>query len=594
MGVSISALFILYPSLNQKNAIYFLLLLHNSWPQSRKEIYMADTMHPLQKNPNWKGRRGPVVFVIMDGVGYGKYEDGDAVKASRMAWLDTLKKQSPQTQLKAHGTAVGLPSDDDMGNSEVGHNAMGCGRVFAQGAKLVSNAISSGALFAGDTWKKLVKNVNDKNSTFHFIGLLSDGNVHAHIDHLKAMVEQAHKEGIKKLRVHALLDGRDVEPTSSLEYFKPFQEFLAAFSDVDYRIASGGGRMFMTMDRYNADWSMVERGWNAHVLGQGRQFASATEAIETYRAENPGLLDQDMKEFVVAENGKPVGTIEDGDSVVFFNFRGDRALEITNAFESPDGAFTHFDRKRLPKVEYAGMMEYDGDLHIPHQFLVTPPAIDRVMGEYLVKSGVKLLAISETQKYGHVTYFFNGNKLGKFDEKLEDYEEVKSDVVPFEQRPWMKCAEITDRVIEAIKSGKYQHIRLNFPNGDMVGHTGVFNAVVCSMEAMDLQLGRIKKAIDEAGGILCITADHGNSDDMYEHDKKTGSVKLDKNGEPMAKTSHSLNPVPAIIYDPEFKGDYDNTKLNDGLGISSWSATLMELMGFIPPTDYDKSIINLK
>ena len=554
-------------------------------------------MHPLKKNPNWKGRRGPVVLVIMDGVGYGKYEDGDAVKASRMKWLDLLTEKSAHTKLKAHGTAVGLPSDADMGNSEVGHNAMGCGRVFAQGAKLVSDSIQSGKMFAGDTWKKLIKNVSDgagKGAALHFIGLLSDGNVHSHIDHLKAMVAQANKEGIKKIRVHALLDGRDVEPTSALDFFVPFAEFLAGFAGCDYRIASGGGRMYMTMDRYNADWSMVQRGWYAHVLGEGRQFASAEEAINTYRKETPGLLDQDMHEFVIAENGAPIGAVNDGDSVIFYNFRGDRALEITNAFESPEGGFDHFDRKRLPKVEYAGMMEYDGDLHIPRQYLVTPPAIDRVMGEYLVKSGVHLLAISETQKYGHVTYFFNGNKLGKFDEQLEDYVEVKSDVVPFEQRPWMKCAEITDKVIEAIKSGKYQHIRLNYPNGDMVGHTGVFNAVVCSMEAMDLQLGRLKKAIDEAGGILCITADHGNSDDMYEHDKKTGGVKMDKSGEPMAKTSHSLNPVPAIIYDPEYKGEYDTAKLNEGLGISSWPSTIMQLMGYEPPADYDKSIINLK
>ena len=554
-------------------------------------------MHPLKKNPNWKGRRGPVVLVIMDGVGYGKYEDGDAVKASRMKWLDLLTEKSAHTKLKAHGTAVGLPSDADMGNSEVGHNAMGCGRVFAQGAKLVSDSIQSGKMFAGDTWKKLIKNVSDgagKGAALHFIGLLSDGNVHSHIDHLKAMVAQANKEGIKKIRVHALLDGRDVEPTSALDFFVPFAEFLAGFAGCDYRIASGGGRMYMTMDRYNADWSMVQRGWYAHVLGEGRQFASAEEAINTYRKETPGLLDQDMHEFVIAENGAPIGAVNDGDSVIFYNFRGDRALEITNAFESPEGSFDHFDRKRLPKVEYAGMMEYDGDLHIPRQYLVTPPAIDRVMGEYLVKSGVHLLAISETQKYGHVTYFFNGNKLGKFDEQLEDYVEVKSDVVPFEQRPWMKCAEITDKVIEAIQSGKYQHIRLNYPNGDMVGHTGVFNAVVCSMEAMDLQLGRLKKAIDEAGGILCITADHGNSDDMYEHDKKTGGVKMDKSGEPMAKTSHSLNPVPAIIYDPEYKGEYDTAKLNEGLGISSWPSTIMQLMGYEPPADYDKSIINLK
>ena len=553
---------------------------------------VADTMHPLAKNPNWKGRRGPVVLVIMDGVGYGKYEEGDAVKASKMKYLDWFTANCPHTKLKAHGTAVGLPSDDDMGNSEVGHNAMGCGRVFAQGAKLVGESITSGTLYEGATWKKLVKNVKDKNSTFHFIGLVSDGNVHSHIDHLKGMVQQANKEGIKKIRVHALLDGRDVPPTSALEYITPLEEFLASFKDADYRIASGGGRMYMTMDRYNADWSMVQRGWYAHVLGEGRQFASATEAIKTYRSETPDVLDQDMHEFVIAEGGKPVGTIQDGDSVIYFNFRGDRALEISAAFEG-DSSFDKFDRKRVPTVEYAGMMEYDGDNHKPAQYLVNPPSIDRTMGEYLTKSGVHLMAISETQKYGHVTYFFNGNRPGEFDKNLETYEEVPSDVVPFEQRPWMKCAEITDKVIDAIKSGKYDHIRLNYPNGDMVGHTGVFNAVVCSMEGMDLQLGRLKAAIEEAGGIMCITADHGNSDDMYEH-KKDGSVAKDASGEPKAKTSHSLNPVPGIIYDPEYKGEYDTEHLNEGLGISSWPATLMTLMGFVPPTDYDKSIINLK
>ena len=554
---------------------------------------MAECVRPLEKNKNWKGRRGPVVLVIMDGVGYGKYADGDAVKASRMANLDWLTANSPHTQLKAHGTAVGLPSDADMGNSEVGHNAMGCGRVFAQGAKLVSGAIASGAMFDGATWKKLIAAVKANNGALHFIGLLSDGNVHSHQDHLKAMIAQAYKEGVQKLRVHALLDGRDVDPTSALDYITPMEEYLASFARVDYCIASGGGRMYITMDRYNANWDMVERGWKAHVLGQGRQFASATEAIKAYRAENPGLLDQDMHEFVITREGRPVGTIEDGDSVIYFNFRGDRALEMTRAFETPEGSDLPFDRVRVPKVEYAGMMEYDGDLHIPHQYLVSPPSIDRTMGEYLTATGVHLMAISETQKYGHVTYFFNGNKLGKFDEKLEDYIEIKSDVVPFEQRPWMKCAEIADAVIEAIKSGKYQHIRLNFPNGDMVGHTGVFNAVVCSMEAMDLQIGRIKQAVEETGGILCITADHGNSDDMYEH-AKDGSVKQNKDGSPKAKTSHSLNPVPAIIYDPEYKGEYDQSALNEGLGISSWPATIMQLMGFVPPADYDRSLINLK
>jgi len=552
-------------------------------------------MESLKKNPAWKGRRGPVVLVIMDGVGYGQYKDGDAVQASRMDHLDAIRNAGFSTKLKAHGKAVGLPSDDDMGNSEVGHNAIGCGRVFSQGAKLVSTSIETGAMFEGATWKKMTANVKDRSSTLHFIGLLSDGNVHSHIDHLKAMILQAQKEGIKTVRVHTIIDGRDVGETSALDYIQPFEQFLLECSKAgfDYKIASGGGRMFITMDRYNADWTMVDRGWKCHILGEGRKFTSAEEAVLTYRKEIPGIIDQDLKEFVIAgSDGKPVGTVNDGDSVIFFNFRGDRALEMTAAFETKaDAEFPYFDRKRVPAVEYAGMMEYDGDLHIPANYLVTPPAIDRTMGEYLVKSGVKTLAISETQKYGHVTYFFNGNKLGKFDDKLEDYVEIKSDVVPFEQRPWMKCAEITDYVLNAIESGKYDHIRLNFPNGDMVGHTGIFNAVVCSMEAMDLQLGRIRKSVEKAGGILILSADHGNSDDMYEHNKKTGDVSRKEDGTPKAKTSHSLNPVPGIIYDPEYKGEYKK-ELNEGLGISSLASTVMNLLGFFAPEDYDKSLIN--
>jgi 2,3-bisphosphoglycerate-independent phosphoglycerate mutase len=356
--------------------------------------------------------------------------------------------------------------------------------------------------------------------------------------------------------------------------------------------------MWITMDRYGADWTMVERGWKVHVHGEGRQFASAREAVETYRKEIPGIIDQDLKEFVVAENGKPLGAIEDGDSVIYFNFRGDRALEITAAFE--EDSFGKFDRGRRPAVCYAGMMEYDGDTHVPKRYLVSPPAIDRTMGEYLAATGIRTLAISETQKYGHVTYFFNGNRTGKFDERLEDYVEIKSDVVPFEQRPWMKCAEITDRVLEAVGSGKYDFIRLNYPNGDMVGHTGIYQAVVCSMEGMDIQLGRLRKAVDEAGGIMVITADHGNSDDMFEHDKKTGAVARKADGSPKAKTSHSLNPVPCIIYDPEYKGEYPRTEgegspetsfLNEGLGISSIAATCIQLLGYVPPEDYDKSIL---
>ncbi len=536
-------------------------------------------------------RKGPVVLLIMDGVGFGKYEDGDAVKQAMTKNLDKLFASCPWTKLKAHGTAVGLPSDADMGNSEVGHNAMGCGRVFAQGAKLVATSIETGAMFEGKTWKKLVENVKKTGGTLHFLGLLSDGNVHSHIKNLKDMIVEAKKEGVKKVRVHALLDGRDVDPTSALDYFDPFEDFLkdlSADGTFDAKIASGGGRMVITMDRYNANWDMVKKGWETHVLGEGRQFASAHEAIETLRKET-GAIDQDLPPFVVAKDGKPVGTVEDGDSFILFNFRGDRALEISRAFDSE--TLTEFDRKRRPKVEYAGMMEYDGDLHIPNQFLVNPPSIDRTMAEYLCASGVKQFSISETQKFGHVTYFFNGNKSGKFDEKLEEYVEIPSDIVPFEQRPWMKCAEIADRVIKEIESGKYSFIKLNFPNGDMVGHTGVFQAVVCSMEGMDIQIGRIREAVEKAGGVLLITADHGNADDMVEH-KKDGSISRDANGEPKAKTSHSLNLVPFIVYDPCYNGEY-STKLAEGLGISSIAATCMSMLGFVPPQDYDPSIISL-
>ncbi len=547
-------------------------------------------MIKLEKSSNFAGAEGPVVLAIMDGVGIGKYDEGDMVRKAETTNIEWLYKHAISSQLKAHGTAVGLPSDADMGNSEVGHNAIGAGRIFDQGARCVEKAIEEGSIF-GETWKGLIDKVKGSDGTMHFIGLFSDGNVHSNIKHLKSMLEQAKKEGVKTARVHALLDGRDVPPTSALEYIEPFEEYLQqlnADGEFDCRIASGGGRMYITMDRYNADWKMVERGWNTHVTGEGRKFASASEAIKTYRSENEGVLDQDMHEFVIAEDGQPVGRIEDGDSVVFFNYRGDRAIEITRAFEEPD--LDMFDRGPIPDVAYAGMMQYDGDLMIPSKFLVPPPAISRTMGEYLANSGVKQFAISETQKFGHVTYFFNGNRSGKFSDELESYEEIPSDMVPFEQRPWMKAAEITDRVIEVIEGGEYRFIRLNYPNGDMVGHTGVAQAAEIAVETVDLCVGRLIKAVERAKGVLILSADHGNSDDMYEHDKKNGEVKLDEKGRIQTKTAHSLNPVPVFIYDPAGKADFKLSE-EDDLGISSLAATSIVALGFTPPEDYTPSIV---
>ena len=549
-------------------------------------------MKELKKNPDFAGVEGPVLTIVMDGVGLAKDGPANAVAFANTPTLDMLMQKYPWVKLKAHGTAVGLPSDDDMGNSEVGHNALGSGQVFAQGAKLVSQSIENGRMFSSDCWHGVVENVKSNSSTLHFLGLFSDGNVHAHIDHLRAMLAQAKKEGVSRVRIHILLDGRDVGETSALDYVDPFEEYLNTLRapDFDVCIASGGGRMKITMDRYEANWSMVELGWKTHVLGEGRQFASAHDAVVTLRQET-GAIDQDLDPFVIARDGKPVGTIEDGDSVVFYNFRGDRAIEISRAFEETD--FDKFDRVRFPHVYYAGMLEYDGDLHIPSHYLVNPPEITNTMGEYLCDAGVHSLAISETQKYGHVTYFWNGNRSGKFNEELETYIEVPSDVIPFEQRPWMKCAEITDRVIEAIRSGKYRYIRVNFPNGDMVGHTGNFAATCCSMEALDLQLARILPVLDAAHGAAIITADHGNADEMYETDKKTGELKRNKDGSAKSKTSHTLNPVPCIIYD-NFSADRYTVVKKDGYGLSNVAATTLALMGYEAPDMWDPSIIEIK
>ena len=546
----------------------------------------------LKKLSTFEGVQGPVLTVVMDGVGLAPDTISNAVAGAYTPTLDMLMKEYPMVTLKAHGTAVGLPSDDDMGNSEVGHNALGAGQVFAQGAKLVSQSIESGKMFASETWKTIVSNVKTNNGTLHFIGLFSDGNVHSHIDHLKAMIKQAKAEGVAKVRIHTLIDGRDVGETSALDYVIPFEEFLNELrsADFDIKIASGGGRMKITMDRYEADWSMVERGWQTHVLGEGRQFASATDAINAYREEYK-VIDQDLPPFVIAENGKPVGTVEDGDSVIFYNFRGDRSIEISKAFDAPAGEFDKFDRVRVPNVVYAGMLEYDGDLHIPHKYLVSPPEITNTMSEYLTLTGVSQLAISETQKYGHVTYFWNGNRSGKFSDELETYIEIPSDVVPFEQRPWMKCAEITDKLIECLESGKYKYLRVNFPNGDMVGHTGSLLATRCSMEALDLQLARILAVLDKVGGVALITADHGNADEMYEMDKKSGQPKADKNGKFKAKTSHTLNPVPCIIYDNVSGGKYTVKKDNGQFGLSNVAATMVNLLGYEAPEMWDESII---
>ena len=512
-----------------------------------------------------------VVLAIMDGVGLTDKVEGNAFKNANTPNLDKIMSDS--IAIHAHGTYVGLPSDEDMGNSEVGHNAMGCGQIYSQGAKLVNDAIESGVLFEGNTWKEAIEYAKDNK--LHFIGLLSDGGVHSHINHLLKMIENAKKDGIKDVCVHILLDGRDVPKTSALEYVDILENKLKELNDDSFygRIVSGGGRMNITMDRYEADWSMVEKGWHTHVLGEGRKFNSATEAITTDRNENPDIIDQYLNPFIIENTN---GTIEDHDSVIFFNFRGDRAIEISRAFDEEN--FDKFDRVRVPRVYYAGMLQYDSEVQIPKHFITEPPHITNTLTEQLIKYNINEYAVSETQKYGHVTYFWNGNKIDKFNDALETYDKVDSDVIPFDQAPAMKANEITDKLIDAIKSNKYQFLRCNFPNGDMVGHTGNYDATVEAMEAVDYNIGRIMNAVDETNSILIVLADHGNAEEMID-DK--GAVK----------TSHTTNPVPFIIYG----NNIDNINFKQGdFGLANLASTITDLLNVESNPVWKESMIEIK
>lgn len=524
---------------------------------------------------------GPLLFVVMDGVGIGAGDEGDAVARANTPTLDWLRSLPSATSLQAHGRAVGMPSDADMGNSEVGHNAIGAGRVFEQGAALVEQAIANGSLFRGETWRWLIAGVRESGEPLHFIGLLSDGNVHSHIDHLLAMLDQAAREGVTRQRVHVLTDGRDVDGRSALRYLDRLEAKLAVLrvAGCDARIASGGGRMLVTMDRYGADWSMVERGWNLHVRGHGPGFPSARVAVEVHYATST-IDDQYLPGFVIVdEHGEPVGPIRDGASVVLFNFRGDRATEMTQAFELDD--FDRFDRSPRPAVRFAGMMQYDGDLGLPRHFLVEPPVIRDTMAELLALAGRRQLAIAETHKFGHVTYFWNGNRSEPFDPSRERYVEVPSNLEPLEQRPWMKCAEVTDRLITELRA-PYDLVRLNYANGDMVGHTGDLRATILAVEAVDLCLARLVAVTRELHGILLVTADHGNADQMFDGSGEQRRVR----------TSHSLNPVPLAIFDPREPLGGPTLALPSRLaGLANLAATTLNLLGFEAPDDYEPSLL---
>lgn len=545
----------------------------------------------LHDHPQLPKATGPLVLAILDGVGWGPHDDGDAVHRAVKPNLVDLWNNYPTRTLKAHGKAVGMPSDADMGNSEVGHNALGAGRVFEQGAALVSDAIGSGAVFASDTWTWLVQPLR-AGGTLHLCGLLSDGNVHAHIDHVLATVRQAQRDGVRRLRIHALADGRDVQDPSYEGYLAQLQTVLDEVTahGCDAAIASGGGRMAITMDRYEADWSMVQRGWQAHVLGQGEQFPTVQSALQQLRQRPGGGSDQTLGAFIIADAAGPIGRVHDGDAFVLWNFRGDRAMQLCQCFEH-GAQFSAFDRQFQPEVRFAGMTQYDGDLKLPARFLVQPPAIDRTMGEFLATRGLRTFAVSETQKYGHVTYFWNGNRSGVLAPEVERYAEVPSDRLAFDTAPAMKASQIIDLVLQALdQQPPFDFVRFNLANGDMVGHTGNLAATVQAMETIDTQLGRLREAIAALGGILVITADHGNADDMWMRDSK-GRPLLRADGSIVAKTSHTLAPVPLTIWDSRPAVLW---RLRDDLpqaGLANVAATLFNLLGLIAPSDYEPSLI---
>ena len=535
----------------------------------------------------------PVVLAILDGVGLEDHTADNAVTGATAPFLHAAiaghvgDKAVVSMPIRAHGVAVGLPTDADMGNSEVGHNIMGAGRIFDQGAKQVEEAFRTGDIW-GEAWNMVTSR---KDHQIHFVGLLSDGNVHSHIRHLKALVTAAATVGAQKIVIHPLFDGRDVIDGTAETYLADLETFLAdiaATHRCSAVVGSGGGRMIVTMDRYEADWSIVENGWKAHAQGSARPFTSASEALATLRAEDNGVSDQYLPPFTIVDSaGAPVGAMHDNDAVVIFNFRGDRVVEIYRALtEEP---FAPFARGPLPhNLLVVGMTLYDGDMGIPAHFLVPPTRVTGTVSELLATAGFAQYAVAETQKFGHVTYFWNGNRSEKFNDQLETWVEIPSDKVSFDKLPKMKAKETGDAVVEAVQSGKYPFIRCNFAGGDMVGHTGDIPASIIAVEAIDEALVRINDAVHAAGGTLLITADHGNCEVLVERDKN-GAPLFDAHGVAVPKKSHTLSPVPFIAI------DYANRTITSAgvsdAGISNVAATILTLLGQPVPGDYRPALI---
>ncbi|MFH1684259.1 MAG: 2,3-bisphosphoglycerate-independent phosphoglycerate mutase [Candidatus Margulisiibacteriota bacterium] len=549
----------------------------------------------LRRHQTFPGVKGPVVTVVMDGVGIGKARDPyNAVARAETRTLDRLKREFPYAELHASGIHVGL-LPDNTGNSEVGHNALGAGRWIEQGSLLIDRLIKEGTFTDSKVLNEMIAYCRDNVKPLHLLGLLQrHRSVHSHTDHLKVIVGYAAQSGVKQIFAHGLIDGRDDPAGSARGTFADTEQFLASVAsehNITCRLASGGGRMTTTLDRYEADAGMIEQGWATHVRGEGRQFASGVEAIKTFLAEEPGRKEQDMPNFVIAEGGQPVGRIEDGNAVITLNYRGDRMVEICQVFEKGK-AYSFFQPEPVRQVEFAGMLVYDADRDIPSRAIVVPPVIEGTMSQLLAVAGIPQLAIAETQKYGHVTYFWNGNNGTK--PASETWIKIPSDPVnTFEAYPAMKVAEVTARLMMELRRGAYGLARVNFPHGDMVGHTGNFQATVRGVEAVDQALSRLKPVIvDQLGGALIVTADHGNADQMVE--MKKGKIILEADGSPKPRIGHTSNKVPFYLVLPDgLRGKVEIVKpwQAGARTIRSVAATALNLMGFATPSHMDPSLI---
>jgi len=540
----------------------------------------------LKKLQQYFSGRGPLIHVVLDGWGVGAADETNAVNRANLPVMSRLIRGCPYTQLWTHGKYVGLPNEKDMGGSEVGHMTMGAGMVMEQGPTLIQNLLQSGEFFENPVLSRIIQNCVEHDTPLHLLGLLSNGNIHSHVDHTEVIIRHAFKSGIRRCYLHALLDGRDVGIQSALDFTEPFEKLFSELKRqrprIDYAFASGGGREVITMDRDN-NWEKIEAGWQIHVQGQSEnQFPSIRDAIEHFRKQNPEIIDQDIPGFVIIRNGEAVGRIEDKHALIFTNFRGDRANEFSQAVLADD--FPYFERNRCPEVLFAGMTQYDQDNQIPPDYLVGTPVVEEPFGKRILELGLKQFRLSETQKFAHVTFFYNGGYREPLDPLQENYHFIASDKIPsFAECPAMKAPGISKKAVEFINSGEYQYGLINFANADMVGHTGDFQATVRAVEAVDAALDNIVRAIDAVNGLLVVTADHGNADEM---------LISNQNGTLEISTKHSLNPVPFLIYDPSYNGDYRLKPFgqNYNNNLSNIAATNFLLLGQAVPDDLAPSL----